>query len=87
MENQKGTPESFDVFKTRGFQKIDKAVNQSTEVGGAFEFHCLGSEEHPRNKHLDSVYYLSKIDQIFLCEPGADTLGLPGRPEEICLYG
>ena len=37
---------------------------RQAEIGGAFEFHCLGSEEHPRNKHLDSVYYLSKIDKI-----------------------
>lgn len=33
MENQKEeSPENFDVYKSRGFQKIDKAVNQSIAV-------------------------------------------------------
>ena len=43
---------------------LDEIMSRQAEIGGAFEFHCLGSEEHPRNKHLDSVYYLGKIDQI-----------------------
>ena len=43
---------------------LDEIMSKQAEIGGAFELYYLGSEEHPRNKHLDSVYYVSKIDKI-----------------------
>ena len=32
MEKKPELPENYDAFKTRGFQKIDKAVNQSIAI-------------------------------------------------------
>ena len=57
----------YDYYRARQRRpeiSLDEMMARQAEIGGAFEFHCLGSEEHPRNKHLDSVYYLSKIDKI-----------------------
>jgi len=42
---------------------LDEIMDKQREFGGAFEFHCLGSEDHPRNKSQDSSHYLDKINQ------------------------
>ena len=43
---------------------LDEIMARQAEVGGAFEFHCLGSVDHPRNKIQDSIYYMKKIKKI-----------------------
>ena len=58
---------------------LDEMMEKQAEFGGAFEFHCLGSEEHPRSKEQDSNYYIDRIDEEL------DSLG-PTHKEPLMLF-
>jgi RNA polymerase sigma-70 factor (ECF subfamily) len=49
--------------KRRPEISLDEMLERQVQVGGAFELHCLGSEDHPRNKDQDTRYFLSEIDK------------------------
>ena len=56
----------YDLYRAKQRKpevSLDEIMAKQTEVGGAFELHCLGSEDHPRNKNQDSDYYLNEIDK------------------------
>ena len=49
--------------KRRPELSLDEIMSQQRERGGVFELHCLGSVDHPRNKHQDSDYRLKEIER------------------------
>ena len=50
--------------KRRPEISLDEMLERQVENGGSFELHCLGSEDHPRNKDQDSSYFLSEINKM-----------------------
>ena len=57
----------YDYYRTKQRRpeiSLDEIKTKQLEVGGAYELYCLSSEDHPRNKNLDSDYYISKIDKM-----------------------
>jgi RNA polymerase sigma-70 factor, ECF subfamily len=57
----------YDYYRARQRRpeiSLDEIMAKQMESGGNFEFHCLGTEDHPRSKDEDSNYYISKIDKM-----------------------